>query len=286
LKRNRDAIYLWLTTVKKEHTRVASFVVYLVTALGMVVMVLAAYKAFAKSPPIERPPLPQLHQASNQNEITLADALETWLQRFDERKIEMRKQLNPPASAEQISRLEKKTGIKLPEDLLALYQIANGQQDPFKVTYRTGQPNIIELPFAVAPDAFVGNLFGSYEFLSTIEAEKEWENWRLIYSGSSQAERDDFDDNIQVRQGDPVRKHYTNLRWLPFARDGDGNSYAVDMDPAEGGRAGQVIVIGPDEDLRRVLAPSLKEFFAASAKRGFGNNINAEDQRFYFDMED
>jgi cell wall assembly regulator SMI1 len=269
----------------KECMRVASFVVYVVTTLGLIMLVLVAVKAFAKTPPAKQPSPPLLHQTSTQTEITLEAALETWLKRFDERRIEMRKQLNPAATPQQIARLEQKTGIKLPEDLRALYQIANGQQDAFKVTYRTGQPNIIELPFAVAPDAFVGNLFGSYHFLSTIEAEKEWENWRVIYSGSSQAERDDFDDNIQVRQGDPVRKHYANLRWLPFARDGGGNSYAVDMDPAEGGRMGQVIVIGPDEDLRRVLAPSLKEFLVASSKRGVDNDVTTENQRFYFDME-
>jgi cell wall assembly regulator SMI1 len=265
--------------------RVASFVVYLIAALGMLVMALVAYKAFAKSPPIKVVSPPLLHTASTQNEITLEDALEAWLKRFDESKIEMRKQLNPPATPQQIARLERKSGIKLPDDLLNLYQIANGQQDPFKVTYRKGQPNIIELPFPVDADRFVGHLFGGYQFLSTMEAEKEWENWRVIYSGSSQAERDDFDDNVQVRASDPVRKHYANLRWLPFARDGGGNSYAVDMDPAPGGRAGQIIVIGPDEDLRRVLAPSLAELLAAAAKRGFGNDIHTEEQRFYFDME-
>jgi cell wall assembly regulator SMI1 len=265
--------------------RVASFVVYLIAALGMLVMVLAAYKAFAKPSAVKPKAPPLLHQTSTQSKITLGEALEAWLKRFDERKIEMRKQLNPPASAEQIAKLEKKTGIKLPDDLRVLYLIANGQQDPFKVTYRTGQPNIIELPFPLAADAFVGNLFGSYDFLSTIEAEKEWENWRVIYSGSSQAERDDFDAHVEVRPGDPVRKHYANLRWLPFARDGGGNSYAVDMDPAEGGRMGQVIVIGPDEDLRRVLAPSLKEFLVASSKRGVDNDVTTENQRFYFDME-
>jgi cell wall assembly regulator SMI1 len=265
--------------------RVASFVVYLVTTLGLIMLVLVAFKAFAKTPPARQPSPSLLHQTSTQSEITLEAALETWLKLFDESRIEIRKQLNPAATPQQIAKLEQKTGIKLPEDLRALYLIANGQQDAFKVTYRTGQPNIIELPFAVAPDGYVGNLFGSYHFLSTIEAEKEWENWRVIYSGSSQAERDDFDDNIEIREGDPVRKQYANLRWLPFARDGGGNSYAVDMDPAPGGRAGQVIVIGPDEDLRRVLAPNIKEFFVASAKRGFGNDISAENQRFYFDME-
>jgi cell wall assembly regulator SMI1 len=272
--------------VEQGVMRVASFVVYLIAALGMLVMALVAYKAFAKSPPIKVAPPPLLHTASTQNEITLEDALEAWLKRFDEGKIEMRRQLNPPATPQQIARLEQKSGIKLPDDLLKLYQIANGQQDPFKVTYRKGQPNIIELPFPVDADRFVGHLFGGYQFLSTIEAEKEWENWRVIYSGSSQAERDDFDDNVQLRAGDPVRKQYANLRWLPFARDGGGNSYAVDMDPADGGRAGQIIVIGPDEDLRRVLAPSLKDLIASAAKRGISKDNEGEDQRFYFNMED
>lgn len=266
--------------------RMPNFLVYVFVALALGLLVKVANKAFSSPQPRKPAASPLLQEAAEDKGVDVAAALETWLKHFDARKIDMRKQLNAPATPEQISRLERKTGMTLPEDLRALYLIANGQKDAFKVTYHEGQPNIIELPFAVAENGYVGYLFGNYEFFSTLEAEKEWENWRLIYSGSSQAERDDFDANVEVRPGDNVRKHYANLRWLPFARDGGGNAYAVDLDPAPGGRAGQVIVIGADEDLRRVLAPSIGELIVAAAKRGFGSDVTARDQRFYFNMED
>lgn len=56
---------------------------------------------------------------------------------------------------------------------------------------------------------------------------------------------------------DPVMSVYTSPDWVGFATDGGGNQLAVDLAPLPGGTVGQVIVIGSDEDLRRVIAPGI-----------------------------
>jgi cell wall assembly regulator SMI1 len=264
---------------------VATVLVYLVAILAMIVLLFVAYRALVKPFPTQPSAPAVLPTTSAPKPLTLEDALEAWLKRFDERNIEMRKQLHPPASAQQIARLEKKTGIKLPDDLRALYLIADGQQRTYVATKPTDPPNASSLPFPVANNAYVGCLFGDHTFLSTLQAEKEWEEWRLVYSNSSRAERDELDNRIQVRTGDPVCKHNANVRWLPFAEHG-GNAYAVDMDPAPGGQLGQIIAIDVYRNSRRVLAPSLSEFLAAAAQRGFSKDYDDSNSRFYFSMED
>ena len=48
-----------------------------------------------------------------------------------------------------------------------------------------------------------------------------------------------------------------------FPEDGGGNHLMVDLDPPPGGTVGQVLVAGPDEDERRVLAPGVGAYLAA-----------------------
>jgi len=55
----------------------------------------------------------------------------------------------------------------------------------------------------------------------------------------------------------------TRAPWWPLAEDGGGNHLMVDLDPPPGGTVGQVLVAGPDEDERRVLAPGVGAYLAA-----------------------
>ena len=53
---------------------------------------------------------------------------------------------------------------------------------------------------------------------------------------------------------------YANPRWIPLTEDGSGNHIGLDFDPWPGGRIGQVIIFGRDEDVKVVLAESLGKF--------------------------
>lgn len=208
--------------------------------------------------------------------------LETYLKRFDERKIRIREQLNPPASEEAISAYETEIGQELPADVKSLYRIADGQISPFhEATPRADGTRKFGYPVQLGVDDYVGNLFGTYEFLSLSEARREWlfviENWD---PESMSLENDSMTD---IWEGDPIQPYNYRPEWIPLAKDGGGNSLSIDMAPAEGGTVGQIIAIGPDEDYYRVIAPSLTALLQSVGERGIGPD-DGDEQRYFFDI--
>lgn len=157
--------------------------------------------------------------------------------------------LRPPATPLALAAAEKEIGFALPDDLRALYLEADGQSDPFEIT--DPSPGTLVMPF-----------FGAYDFVPLDRALDEYRTWMGVYEDRG----DDFNAMITVRGGDPVHREYWRPGWFPFAIDGGGNAYAVDLSPPPGGAYGQVILIGPDEDERRVLAPSLGEFLLKASR--------------------
>ncbi len=66
-----------------------------------------------------------------------------------------------------------------------------------------------------------------------------------------------------VEQG-AVDPAYINPRWIPLTADGSGGHIGIDFDPWPGGRIGQVILFGRDEDVKAVLAESSGNSWAGS----------------------
>jgi cell wall assembly regulator SMI1 len=180
-------------------------------------------------------------------------AWNAWLAALEAKGIAARSIVRPGASEEQISELEQAIGARLPQEARELYLLADGQEDIFKID-------------GLASNKVLAPLFGGYEFNSLEDIAGQWASWREIREQYTPAELDDnFNDSVEVRGRDPVHKLYTHESWIPFATDGGGNSLALDLDPTAGGTRGQIIVIGSDEDQRRVLAPCLSAFIAGLA---------------------
>jgi cell wall assembly regulator SMI1 len=195
-------------------------------------------------------------------------ALAAWLAFLASLGVDM--QLNPPASEERIAAAESEIGFRLPDDLRALYGVADGQREPSEIVPGAG--------FSAT-----GFFFGRYAFASLEEALTEYRAWREIHDEAGEAFASTY-DWTRARAGDAVHPDYWRPGWFPFATDGGGNSYAVDLSPPPGGTYGQVIVIGRDEDERRVLAPGLTEFLRQTAQRA--PQVAERDGRFVsFDME-
>ena len=55
-----------------------------------------------------------------------------------------------------------------------------------------------------------------------------------------------------------VRSDWWNAKWVPFAGDGGGDSLCVDLAPAKGGVAGQVIMHHHAADARSRKAASVQ----------------------------
>jgi cell wall assembly regulator SMI1 len=173
--------------------------------------------------------------------VTVEDLWWRWVDRLEHRGWGARAMVRPPAGDDVVAAASEVVG-GFPDELAALYRIVDGQ---------------LETRYVDGPWT---NLFPGHEFLSLAGARRAWQGWADIRATYAPA---DFDGMITVRGGDPVHRVYTRAPWWPLAEDGGGNHLMVDLDPPPGGTVGQVLVAGPDEDERRVLAPGIGAYLAA-----------------------
>ena len=98
--------------------------------------------------------------------------------------------------------------------------------------------------------------FDEYEYLPCEHALGEWRSMKQA--------RDEY--FAVVQWAEPVDRGVQSLfwhdGWQPFARDGLGGLVCVDTAPSDEGVAGQVIFVGRDPDVRKVLGRSLGEWIA------------------------
>ncbi|MDD7940186.1 SMI1/KNR4 family protein [Actinomycetospora lutea] len=170
-----------------------------------------------------------------------------WVDRLEAQGWGARAMVRPPAGQDVIAAAGEVVG-GFPDELAALYRLADGQ---------VGSRHV---------DGLRTNLFPGHEFLPLAGARRAWQGWadiRATYTADDVDDVDDVDEMITVRGHDPVHRVYTRAPWWPLAEDGGGNHLMVDLDPPPGGTVGQVLVAGPDEDERRVLAPGIGAYLQA-----------------------
>ncbi|WP_322083910.1 SMI1/KNR4 family protein [Burkholderia sp. BCC1972] len=142
--------------------------------------------------------------------------------------------LNGPASDDEIAALQVALGTTLPDAFVDSLRIHDGQADP--------------------SDDFSGGdaLLSSHEIIA------QWRIWKGLVDGG------DF-DGMESEPDPGIGDDWYNLKWIPFTHDGSGNHLCVDLDPAEGGVAGQVIRVWHDDARRERIAGSFSEWLARVA---------------------
>lgn len=140
---------------------------------------------------------------------------------------------NPPATDAQIDAFEQLVGFKMPRAYRQLYRWHNGEND----------------------DRW-GHIYG-VPLLPLEHAAADWKAWKRTLAG--------FGGNRYAIPGGAwpagaVDPAYTNPAWIPLTNDGSSGHVGLDFDPWPGGRVGQVILFGRDEDVKVVLAESLGQF--------------------------
>lgn len=140
---------------------------------------------------------------------------------------------NPPATDAQIDEFERLVGLELPRSYRALYRWHDGEED----------------------DRW-GHFYG-LSLLSLRQAAVNWSGWNNTIAGFG---GDRYAIPAASWPQGAVDPAYANPRWIPLTHDGSGNNIGLDFDPWIGGRMGQVIIYGRDEDVKAVLAPSLGAF--------------------------
>jgi len=142
--------------------------------------------------------------------------------------------LLPSASPQALSRAEAALGVELPDSVVAVYLVHDGLGLPAVLESRTRASAL--LPLA--------------EML---------EHWRSL---TGLLDEGRFDDRAVEKVRGPIKADWYNRRWLPVASDGAGNYFCIDLDPAEGGKPGQVIAFRHDSPERWLEAPDLATFIA------------------------
>jgi cell wall assembly regulator SMI1 len=147
------------------------------------------------------------------------------------------KPLRKAAGAEQIARAEKRLGCALPADLRKSYETHDG----------SGDGQIFPWPEDI-----------SYSLLSLAQLVDDWQMHReLLDLGEWQDSKGKSDRGI--------RSDWWNPRWIPFAANGAGDFFCIDLSPAKSGKEGQVITHNHEDGSHTLLAPSFRAWLSKLA---------------------
>ena len=150
-------------------------------------------------------------------------------------ELELSFELNAGASEADFAELEQTLGYALPEAFKELYRVANGEAD-------------------------IDGVFAGEEWLSIERIIDEYTIWQELYKDGSFKNDDGEDFGCQPEDAGIKPNFWWNPKWIPLTADGGGNSKMIDLDPAEQGRAGQIIQMWHDDSRREKAANSLREF--------------------------
>jgi cell wall assembly regulator SMI1 len=159
---------------------------------------------------------------------------------------EIRRSLAAPATEADLVQLQHAAKHRLPPSLVELYRYCDGER------WR-GDGQTILVFFGCI---FIGTKQAVQEIATLREAAAFWQ---------------DSMDELNLRSDPPgaVQRLVYADGWFPFAYDGGGNYFAVDMAPDINGTVGQIISFGRDERVNCQLAPDMQTFleFVASCYR-------------------
>lgn len=168
---------------------------------------------------------------------TIIKRLDAWLELH---RPVYHRQLNRPASAQTIARLEKHVGQPLPAAFKALLQWKNGQR----------------------LDCYEALQFNR-SFMSVAD----------ILEARS-------DLNALLDAGDFERANWWSKQWVPFLDNGGGDLLVIDLEGSFGGKPGQILEFWHDETWRTIVHASFEAWlgaFVASLEAGLWKVIAAAD---------
>lgn len=172
------------------------------------------------------------------------ERVEAWLQANCPRAY---KNLGKPAKDAKVAELEKKLSIKLPNEVIEVYRRHDGQT--------MGPP-----------------IAGDWKLLPLKSIQAQWEiQKKLLDEGA-------FADVTATARG-PVRPLWWNSRWIPVTFNGSGDLQCIDLDPAEGGKIGQIVVYRHDDEIRECVAESLTAWLNQLATDMEDGKYVVEDDR-------
>jgi cell wall assembly regulator SMI1 len=96
-------------------------------------------------------------------------------------------------------------------------------------------------------------LFFGLTLLPLEDVLEEWRFWRDVDEDPTTGANPRLQEVMRSLPPNWIRLQYSQRGWIPLIADKAGNYIGVDLNPAEGGSVGQVIVFGRDFDTKVVL---------------------------------
>ncbi|PCH38155.1 hypothetical protein WOLCODRAFT_161341 [Wolfiporia cocos MD-104 SS10] len=172
------------------------------------------------------PPLPSYPPLSHTWE-----RLQRWLSR---EYPELGDTLNYGILPQDLAQIEMSMGITLPPAVRESYLCVDGQEAESAAGCSEG-------------------LFFGLTLLPLEDVLEEWRFWREVDDDPNTGANLRLREVMQSIPPGWVRREYSCRGWIPLVADKAGNYLGVDMNPAENGTIGQVIVFGRDFDTKVVM---------------------------------
>lgn len=157
---------------------------------------------------------------------------------------EIQQDLLPGVTDKELRSVQQLIGSDLPADVKASYYIHNGQAG--------GTP-----------------LIGEWQLLPLKNIASEWNIMKRLH------DRGKFDKAKSKPKG-PVLAEWWNPKWIPFAYNGAGDFYCLDLNPAQGGEVGQIITFWHMLDTREVVANGFRTWLSK-----FADNLEHSKYRIH-----
>ncbi|TFK55159.1 hypothetical protein OE88DRAFT_1694524 [Heliocybe sulcata] len=157
--------------------------------------------------------------------------LQTWLTK---EYPELGDTLNYGILPQDLAQIEMQFGFELPAPVRESYLVCDGQE----------------------PESSAGcseGLFFGLTLLPLEEVLEEWRFWRDVDDDPNTGANPKLRESMHSVPPDYVRREYSNKGWIPLVADKAGNYLGIDLNPAEGGAPGQVIIFGRDFDTKVVM---------------------------------
>ncbi len=161
------------------------------------------------------------------------------------------KPLKKGASSAQILSAESKLGFKMSADLSDSYLVHAGSNNGAQI-----------FP---SPDNI------SHYLMPLSDVVDDWKMMKELL------DLGDF-EGLKGKSDRGIRSEWWNLRWIPFASNGGGDFFCIDMAPAAGGKKGQVITHNHESGNHKLLASSFREWLYILAN-------GLEDETYSFDED-
>lgn len=133
-----------------------------------------------------------------------------------------------------LAQIEMQFGFALPQVVRESYMVCDGQEAESAAGCSEG-------------------LFFGLTLLPLEDVFEEWRFWREVDTDPATGANERLKEIMQSIPTGWVRKEYSQKGWIPLIADRAGNYIGVDLNPAESGIPGQVIVFGRDFDTKVVL---------------------------------